>query len=47
MLKLTPKHLELSIIDCAGRPASLNAVMKQQGKTVISCDKFMSKNRLL
>ncbi|MFP4135184.1 MAG: SAM-dependent methyltransferase [Halothece sp.] len=38
MFNLTPKDLNLSILDCAGGPASFNAVMKQQGKIVISCD---------
>lgn len=38
MFNLTSEDLELSILDCAGGPASFNAVMKQQGKTVISCD---------
>ena len=38
MFNLTPADLECSILDCAGGPASFNAVMKQQGKTVISCD---------
>jgi len=38
MLNLSNQDLQLSILDCAGGPASFNAVMKQQGKTVISCD---------
>ena len=38
MFNLTSEDLNLSILDCAGGPASFNAVMKQQGKTVISCD---------
>jgi hypothetical protein len=38
MFNLSANELELSILDCAGGPASFNAVMKQQGKTVISCD---------
>lgn len=38
MFNLTSADLKLSILDCAGGPASFNAVMKQQGKTVISCD---------
>ncbi len=38
MFNLTSEDLQGSILDCAGGPASFNAVMKQQGKTVISCD---------
>lgn len=38
MFNLTAEDLESSILDCAGGPASFNATMKQQGKTVISCD---------
>ena len=38
MFNLTPEDLELSILDCAGGPASFNAIMKQREKTVISCD---------
>ncbi len=38
MFNLTTEDLELSILDCAGGPASFNAIMKKQGKIVISCD---------
>ena len=38
MFALTPEDLELSILDCAGGPASFNAEMKRRGYRVISCD---------
>ncbi|WP_413166003.1 SAM-dependent methyltransferase [Capilliphycus salinus ALCB114379] len=38
MFALTPEELELSILDCAGGPASFNVEMKRLGYRVISCD---------
>lgn len=38
MFDLTPTDRQTSILDCAGGPASFNAVMYQQGHPVISCD---------
>jgi len=38
MFDLTPDDLSLSILDCAGGPASFNVEMTRQGYKVISCD---------
>jgi hypothetical protein len=38
MFALTPEELTLSILDCAGGPASFNCEMKRRGYQVISCD---------
>lgn len=38
MFALTPQELSLSILDCAGGPASFNAQMTSRGYDVISCD---------
>lgn len=38
MFELTPSDWQSSILDCAGGPASFNAVMYQKGHPVISCD---------
>ncbi|MEH2374682.1 SAM-dependent methyltransferase [Nostoc sp.] len=38
MFNLTPEELGLTILDCAGGPASFNAEMTAQGYKVISCD---------
>lgn len=38
MFNLTPEELRLTILDCAGGPASFNAEMTAQGYKVISCD---------
>ncbi|WP_026098277.1 hypothetical protein [Kamptonema formosum] len=38
MFDLTPADLQLSVLDCAGGPASFNAEMTRQGYKAISCD---------
>ena len=38
MFDLTPEELRLTILDCAGGPASFNAEMTAQGYKVICCD---------
>ncbi|MGL5064214.1 MAG: SAM-dependent methyltransferase, partial [Microcoleus sp.] len=38
MFSLTSSDLKLTILDCAGGPASFNVEMTQQGNKVISCD---------
>ncbi|MEH2409150.1 SAM-dependent methyltransferase [Nostoc sp.] len=38
MFNLTPEELRLTILDCAGGPASFNVEMTAQGYKVISCD---------
>jgi hypothetical protein len=38
MFNLTPRDLQLKILDCAGGPASFNTTMTRQGYSVISCD---------
>ena len=38
MFALTSEELELSILDCAGGPASFNAGMQRRGYQAISCD---------
>jgi hypothetical protein len=38
MFNLTPDDFHLTILDCAGGPASFNAEMTRQGYKVISCD---------
>lgn len=38
MFSLTSDELQLSILDCAGGPASFNVEMRQQGYQVISAD---------
>ncbi len=38
MFELTPADLQLSVLDCAGGPASFNAEMTRQGYRAISCD---------
>lgn len=38
MFNLTPDELKLSILDCAGGPASFNVEMTRLGYKVISCD---------
>lgn len=38
MFGLTPRDLDLNILDCAGGPSSFNAEMKRQGYEVVSCD---------
>lgn len=38
MFALTSEELKLTILDCAGGPASFNAQMTRQGYNVVSCD---------
>ncbi|MHC5774734.1 SAM-dependent methyltransferase [Nostoc sp.] len=38
MFDLTPEELKLTILDCAGGPASFNAEMTAQGYKIVSCD---------
>jgi len=38
MFDLQPDELRLTLLDCAGGPASFNAEMTRQGYNVISCD---------
>lgn len=38
MFDLTEADLQSKILDCGGGPASFNAEMTQQGKSVVSCD---------
>lgn len=38
MFAIAPDERKLSILDCAGGPASFNAQMTRQGYNVISCD---------
>jgi len=38
MFDLQPDELRLTLLDCAGGPASFNAEMTRQGYNVMSCD---------